>query len=1012
MRTEDFFVLEYRCLGWLRPSVYRQPFITACSQDGNVIPLVCYDDITADGRKYTVAVRVGQQSLSSLSLTLYTGHRPETEFTVCSMYFCTEAELPCYCAGDLTAEAGNYTAIDLRSRCNRHFSPDANDIRLGGGRFFDRENITLHSIPFEISIHGNNCIAPPPPPAENEDIIENFGVKARRRVCRPVSRDSETAIELHKNVTELFFLLSIEGKRYQRCGFATGGTILGQSGSEVTLPLFVDDIEGFAVELVYADGKNDLCLPLNITTGKHGITDDISLYAIPATGDEIEKVIFHNRSLDSDFSLIALTVNETSDRLFPEMLIPALPEKLPHNADTGHSIVHEADRLILKNGAITMAFDLSRGLYLDAFENQFTPEFHAAPGSLLRIRQETGIFSDFQTVSCNADSESASILLRGYGLSFEVTATFDGLHNILWQLKAKNNAAHTFSGGILFPCISGIEYRNKEDGWYFMPKYQNINSNETVYVYEESAPSFPMQFFDVYSPAQQGGLAVVTKERDLVVRKYALEKKDTISFFIEYPEMYCSLEFDAEFSASPTLLTAHEGDWHKAFELYRNWLNTWYRPYHCQDKKWYRQCFWLLAEITDFFETEEHVRFPIWYDKETDKFNYLPILEEQKEISGAYPDILHMWAWSNRFLPNGQFTQKWGNYAESEYADYGGLENFRNALHEFMEKTGVKSSVYLHPTLLTNIYPQFEKYKHLTVKKADGGTINIGGHSFRMCHANEDWREYALSIYPRICKELQVPILYVDEFSLRVENRCYAKDHGHEVPSNLLKTDRDFITRLKDSVPEDVILYGEYAAVDINARYIDCNISYSIIDTVVDMIETAWHGCDGDDRMSRVITDLYRFAFPGIVQLVLPMAMRNLSWHPQKFIFFNGEAIYDSMWDLEESAGHTFTCHAYRLKKQYADCFSSDTPETMVETLTPAICANRFPGDGRVVYTVYNRAYSTYRGPVLRIPHTEGTVYYDAWNDEPLVVDIRDGWAELHLTVHAQSIGCIAISTV
>ena len=84
----------------------------------------------------------------------------------------------------------------------------------------------------------------------------------------------------------------------------------------------------------------------------------------------------------------------------------------------------------------------------------------------------------------------------------------------------------------------------------------------------------------------------------------------------------------------------------------------------------------------------------------------------------------------------------------------------------------------------------------------------------------------------------------------------------------------------------------------------------------------------------------------------------------------------------------------------------------MVETLSPAICANRFPGEGRIVYTVYNRAYSTYRGPVLRIPHTEGAMYYDAWNDEPLKVNICNGWAELHLTVHAQSIGCIAISTV
>jgi hypothetical protein len=211
-------------------------------------------------------------------------------------------------------------------------------------------------------------------------------------------------------------------------------------------------------------------------------------------------------------------------------------------------------------------------------------------------------------------------------------------------------------------------------------------------------------------------------------------------------------------------------------------------------------------------------------------------------------------------------------------------------------------------------------------------------------------------------------------------------------------------------MPNDVVLYGEYAAVDVNARYIDCNISYSIIDTVVDMIETAWRADDGDTGFSRVITDVYRFAFPKIVQLVLPMAMRNLSWHPQKFIFWNGEAIYDSLWDIEESRGHEFVCHAYGIKKKYADCFSSDNPETMIDTLTPAIAANKFPGDGRTVYTLYNRAYTTYRGEVLCIPHTEGAVYYDAWSDEPLTPEIRGGYAYLSLTVHAQGIGCVLVS--
>ena len=1008
--SDGYFVLEYSTMGWGRPSIHRGNCITAQSADGKTVPLLAYDDLTADGRRYVACANLPVGKYEEMIFNFTRGKRAKTEFTIHNIYTCTKDELPEYCAALMTEKAEELTVIDLSDKFDHSFSPDGYDVRLGGGRFFKSESANLAGIPFRIPVGELNCIAPPPPPAENEDIIDNFGARAKRRLCRPISRDGETRIEIGgKRISEIFFLMAIEGRRYQRCGFASQSTILGAYGNEVTMPLLLTDIEDFAVETVYKDGRRDLSFPLNICTGRHAVSGDLSLYAIPADGSEVESVIFRNRHLDNDLLIVAVTVNETENRLFPDMMIPDMPETIDHKTFSERYVRLEGDRLTLKNGSILMSFDLSRGLFLDRFENLYTPVFSFKPDSLIKLRHGDRIEDDFKVVCCSADAETAKVKLTSSSLEFEVIATLEDDDNILWNMTIANATEAPQRQGIIFPYLSGIEYSDRDDSHYFVPKYQNIDSNETVYIYEESAPSFPMQFMDIYSPKEQGGLALTTRERELTVRKYSLEKEEKVLFFVEYPDMYCEIAPNETFISSPTRLTAHKGDWRAAFGLYKKWLDSWYEPYHCQDKQWYRESFWLLAEISDFFETEEFCKFPIWYDKEKNEFNYLNILEEQKELSGYYPDILHMWAWANRILPDGSFNQKWGNYSESEYNDYGGLENFRGAIHEFMEKTGVYSSVYLHPTLLTSFYPQYERFKHLMVETKEGKNISIRNDSFRMCHANEDWREFALQIYPRVYSELKVPILYVDEFSLRIENRCYADSHGHEVPSNLLKTDRNFISRLKDIMPDDVILYGEYAAVDVNARYIDCNISYSIIDTVVDMIETAWHAEDGDDRYDRVLTDVYRFAFPKIVQLVLPMAMRQLSWHPQKFIFFNGEAIYDSFWDIEESAGHEFTCRAYGLKKKYADCFASDHPETMIDTLSPAICMNKFPGNGRDVYTVYNRAYTTYRGKILRVKHAEGATYYDAWNDKPLKVDIRDGYAEIFLDIHAQSMGCVVV---
>ncbi|MBE6911626.1 MAG: hypothetical protein E7473_03785 [Ruminococcaceae bacterium] len=220
-------------------------------------------------------------------------------------------------------------------------------------------------------------------------------------------------------------------------------------------------------------------------------------------------------------------------------------------------------------------------------------------------------------------------------------------NGIRMQCVVENTGTENAKAGVIFPAVYGLQYSSDSDSWYFFSKYQNINSNESTYIYEESAPSFPMQFFDIYSSLQQGGVSFTTRERDLTVRKYAIEKENgKICAYIEYPHMYGDIAPGESFVLSETHMNAHLGDWRKSFKLYRNWIKRWYKPYKCQDKKWYRESFWLLAEITDFFETDEIYSLPVWYDKEKKQCRFKEILEEQKSITGVYPDILHMWSWA------------------------------------------------------------------------------------------------------------------------------------------------------------------------------------------------------------------------------------------------------------------------------------------------------------------------------------------------------------------------------
>ena len=1013
---QEYLVIDYTILG-IRRQLLRRGTIAWGLRGAEKIPLICYDDLSMDNRCHSLAVRVPSGAYDGLLFCFAIDRRTKADWTVHSLYTCAESELPVACSRMMEARPAPYRTLDLSPWYNKTYAAGDPDCQIDGGRFFDTPEICLEGIPFHVVTEGNNVITPPPGPAENGDTILNFGVPAIRRLCRPVSRDSLITIPVHGTAKEIFFLRALEGKRYHRWNFATDGTILGAPDGEVTMPLTVYDVEGYVVEIVYADGRHDTAMPMHIGLRRHVVQGDLSAYVVPADGSEIAEVIFHNRLIDTDCNLIAVTINETETRKFPQLLNPTMPEKIKHTISKGRSISISDGILCVQNGALYMKADVSKAMTLLELRNDYVPEMTVEPAPMLQILDKARNAYDGIVLRHASCANEMAELLYSCAMTQPACTTVElrllialgEKNDIRFDLSVKNIGAEDTRIAVVFPAVSGLSCGSWTDSWYFLPKYQEHVSNETIWMYEESAPSFPMQYMDVFSPSQQGGLALTTREQDVVVRKYALEKDEkAISFFVEYPHMYGQIPVGETRQCSPTLLTAHEGDWRAAFTIYKTWLDSWYTPYKCQNKQWYKECFWLLAEITDFFETKEFTKFPIWYDKKADHFNFMDVMEEQRRLTGYYPDILHLWAWTYR---EDLGVPQWGNFGDADYELYGGLEHFRTALQEVREKTGKQISLYLHPTLLSERYPQAKTFfPTLRVINDQGQMISINSDSFRMCHANEKWRDFAVSMYPKIYRDLGIPILYVDEFSLRIENRCYAEGHGHCVPSNLLKTDRDFIVQLKNAMPEEVVLYGEYAPVDINARYIDCNISYSYLDAIVDIIETAWRADDGDDCLSRIYVDTYRFAFPGLVQLVLPMAMRNLSWHPQKFFFFNGTAIYDSFWDIEESAGHEFTIHAYGLKKKYADCFTSDHPETMIDTLTPVICANRYPGRGRTLYTLYNRGYNTFRGKFLRVAHKEGNSYYDAWNETKLVAEICDGYAELFISMDAMQMGCVVVS--
>ena len=1004
--AKDYLVLEYSAFGIAREKLERTPFISGITE-GAVEVIAHLNDAYIDGKRHRMTVKLNRGvAYSSYQINLRVV-APSAYLKIFELYTCDENELPTVDSMfPTTAKRGGFSTVNLDSLYNS--TADAAPAIIDGGIDTPRGETTLFGIPFEFSRGDKNEISPSPAPIENAEEVINFGVKTTRGLCRPNSREDEISVPIAKSAKEIVFVTRTSGSLHERWAFgAPDATILGSAMGEIMMPLSVKDVEQFRVKIVYENGLLDTAFPYNVKDGNYRMTGAIGVYAVAASNYPIKEVVFENRMLATDVSILAVSLNESG-----EALIPAIPEKKicePKIAKE-NGIKKDGNKLTFSAGALEMVLDISAGLCVTSFKNGYA-SVASAGGHLLKIRTpKDAIVSDFETNVIEISDSEAKIKCVREALDCTVTV---GIENdtLNLSLSAKNTREEELSCGIIFPALENICYTDFKDTWYLFPKYQNALGNGHISVYEESAPSFPMQFFDIFSNTQSAGLGFLTKEQGIKVRKYALDKTDSgVNCYVEYPSMYMKLGCGEVFESTPAEIFVHRGDWHFAFEKYRNWLKSWYKPVKSQNKDWYRKSFWLIAEITDFFETGSFTRFPIWYEKDKKKHNFIDIMEEQKSLYGSYPDILHMWGWTWNEKSN---FLRWGHFADEDYDMLGGLEPWKAALRECSEKTGANISLYLHPTLLTRGYPEEKEYMpELLVERADGKNISINGEDehMRMCHANKRWRAHVIDMYRRVWRETGIKILYVDEFSLRIGNRCYGKNHGHPVPSNLLEVDRDFISELRGAIPEDVVLYGEYAAVDVNAKYIDCNISYHILDTIRDMIETSWIADDDSGALGRPYFDLYRFAFPGIVQLVLPMAMRHQSWQPLKSTFFNGEAIYDSFWDAEESRGREFMGKSFRIKKKYGDLFASDSPSPAVDTPLTGVYCNVYPKGNEVLYAFYNRANKTMRGPLLDLPYEEGVSYYDAWNERPCETERRGDRILILGSVDAQDVGCIVSS--
>ncbi len=290
--------------------------------------------------------------------------------------------------------------------------------------------------------------------------------------------------------------------------------------------------------------------------------------------------------------------------------------------------------------------------------------------------------------------------------------------------------------------------------------------------------------------------------------------------------------------------------------------------------------------------------------------------------------------------------------------------------------------------------------------KADG-TLQQDERCWYVCIGEKQWQDRYVAALKRVQKETGADAIYVDVFGYTRGYTCYSKAHGHEVPMNVNKVCNQLIRRLRQELPEGVAIWSEFLLPDVNSQFTSGNITYYFL-TLHEYMVPSYDLPDRAPSFTPLAQSVHRFVFPHVKQFGFPVGFESgPSSHELRFLFFNGEGIDDVGWLLYDSRDLVRVRNWLGIQREFADCFASLRPEPLVSTEAGEVYANRFPGDGRTAWTLFNARFATYRGPVLSVDHRPGDAYYDAWNHKPLRPEIRNGRATISVGLDPQGLGCV-----
>lgn len=799
-----------------------------------------------------------------------------------------------------------------------------------------------------------------------------------------LTADDAISIDVDRRTSEVLLLLGLRAPQSEEESYG-GGAL-----RSVTQP------HRFLARLHYADGATREIFPISTRSGKFEIERGLGVYLLPADpGRPLARVELQDTMERGSLGVLAATVRDPGEPIFAEMHprptpprpIPAIREAAPGKPE----ITVDGDRVLVigqrlhaeMDASAQMAFTLLGSDYVGgaAFEVEPQPLFAAV------VAGETVPPDAFALSSCEVTDEGLRAEYVSGAPPLTVTVRLEPRDDgsIIGHLSARNDAEVPADIELHGPRIGSIIPRAEdEDLWYVHPRTGCAISDAPVTLSETYGGRCPIQVMSVFLPAG-GGVYLMTRDTEArLYRWHDLTKRDgRVAMGIRYLQQ--PVEAGESFTAVPTQIGGHPGDWHEAVAIYREWVDGWYQPVTPR-KQWFREVFNFRQQFLHFTLPTDSGMF----DAETGAYHFDEVLAHDAEMFGGV-DYLHLfdWGWSREM-------GRCGDYEPWE--TLGGADAFRSAVRRTQD-AGIPVGLYIEGMLVSPEADIAEQAKQWEMRWR-GGEINPQfAPSMNMCSSHPGWREYLAGVYRRVQQQVGNRGFYIDQYGFANDRKvCWREDHPHTIPSSPTWGERLTTRAVRDAISPATALYTEETPCDVISQIQDGSFTYNI--------------ARGRDDLSPTHLNLFRFVFPDFKTIEIIRCDRPLGSNAEAVgrVFFNGEAIWlEGVVDEWFGPGTlAMIRHCYSILHENRDAFTSPDVTPLVPTLAGDIYANEFRCERGAVWTLSNVAYFDHDGPVLSVEHTEGARYADLWTGEHLTPEIRGGRAILSVRLSPRGFGCVA----